>query len=198
METEFQFQCEMCDYEVEAATSEVFYHHVKALHSHSEPFMTFCHLPNCNSRFEQFLSFKRHWYKFHHHRVVPAQQLPPGLDISVFIMSFWLIDKPNFSFLVADHMEPESDSDNEAAGAMEVDFPGPALETINVEHHHPAVLTNKEWISAQLLYLRERFYLPFEALEFVASILKDYKGKTIASIKVTGAMFCVKLCMICC
>lgn len=48
----------------------------------------------------------------------------------------------------------------------------------------PSTLSDKESKSGSLLYLRETFYLPYEALEYVDTTLEEYAERKVEALKV--------------
>lgn len=45
-------------------------------------------------------------------------------------------------------------------------------------------MSHQDWKSGTLLYLRQRFYVPFEALTFISHSMEEYYRKKLACVKV--------------
>ncbi len=58
-------------------------------------------------------------------------------------------------------------------------------------HHIRGAVSDREWKSGTLLYLRERFYMPFEALEFVDSAFEDYAERRLTKFQVDFKKFII-------
>lgn len=98
-------------------------------------------------------------------------------DKCKLIIEVLVLDSDEDEFMPEDVDEESSVSDGEINTPRPLDG-APAFQ--------PSI-SDREWKSGTLLYLRERFYVPYEGLEFIDTAFEEYVERKMSALKVLTA-----------
>ena len=138
----------------------------------------------------------RHWYScidsFQHNTAVNSSVQDTSNEGGVERNTSDVLDSSSSSNDIynLEYEEAGHDTDSEDEHATSTGPPQVSGEDIVVEPEIvddvPTIniMDNDDWKSGTLLYLRQRFFLPFEALTYVSQIMEEYHQRNLNFLKV--------------